>query len=981
MRYAVRFGLLLLVAVTACEKSPTKPPPPSPPPPQGARVAVGDTITGSLHGDSIPTYSFLAQSGAEYAVFLEVIQGFGILTVSDSLSHEQVASITDVQGGPGIISVATASFSRTGVLLLSVRGPGVAFDTTRFRFTIFQINRAPELRPARFAIGDTVTEDLDPGVDVDDFVAAGQAGQEFVGWMERLRPFSGSLNMLVQDPTTSTTLGVVTNLEADTLVRLFRTAPLPRTQDYGFTVPAVRVPGATQYIGGYRFRFYPLHRPPETISASLATDTVITGETIDIPGDIDEFRFTAASGEEFNAFIQSTAARTMSVVPFGDIEGGSEAGTVAADTGIYQHGTGRFKVVTAGGHGIRVQSENLMDATGAYRLYLYRINRAPELVSSTIVFGDTISGETIKLPGDIDEFTFSGTAGQEFNVFLQATNPTPPLGVVLSVVDPNNTLLAGTQSLVAGTPFLALSTGRFALPVSGTYRVWVDGSVGPYRLMVYRVNPKPESVSDTLVFGDSVSTEAIDVPGDVDEYQVVVAESSLANLVLQLEPGANPGAVNASLLKSGSRQEVVAVVGTSTPGVLGQSGRFAVGPGSYVLRVENPLGPSPAAAAYIVKLYRFKASPENVSETIVVGDTIETESIEPPGDLDRYYLDGHAGEHINIAIQGTAAPPSSGGFRALLNYPGGLFPLALVATPTSSASLDDRQTLRFDLPVTGRYLLDVTAGSTPGLLTEHGSYRLAVTHTSTAPEQTSAALVPGDSVTAEPLDPIGDWDQFTVTATAGQDLGLIFQSTATTYYPRILAFNPVTGDTLAGTVGQFVRFAGPFRVPSGGSVAVAVFEPPIRQGTRECYDGACGGIYGFTGGYKFHVITVNRAPEAVPAAYAVDDTVRGEAIAPVGDVDEFTATAAAGASLTLFCRLTANRVGNTGISFEVIDPATGAIVGGQGNQLVGTTQQFISFGSFTVPASGTFLVRVRGSGTFGDEVATAPYEFFVKSGP
>jgi hypothetical protein len=38
----------------------------------------------------------------------------------------------------------------------------------------------------------------------------------------------------------------------------------------------------------------------------------------------------------------------------------------------------------------------------------------------------------------------------------------------------------------------------------------------------------------------------------------------------------------------------------------------------------------------------------------------------------------------------------------------------------------------------------------------------------------------------------------------------------------------------------------------------------------------------------------------------------------------------------------------------------------------------IAIGSFTVPSSGTFLIRVRGTGTFGEDITTAPYEFFIQ---
>jgi hypothetical protein len=967
LRYAARFAPLALAALAACESS-TGPQEPS------RRVAVGDTIAGVLRGHTVSTYSFVGEVGAEYAVFLEALVGAAALAVTDSTSQEPLGAVYDAAGGAGLATTVTGNFSRSGVLLLSIAG-GVP-DTTRFRFLVYRVNRSPELRAARFTVGDTVSgEVLDPIPDVDDFVATGQAGQDLVGWMEALgSPSSGGVSMIVKDPSTGASLGNAATFVGETPRRVFALQPLPGTRDFTFTVPFPRIPGYPQYTGPYRFRFYPINHAPESVSPTLPANTVVAGEAIDIAGDVDEFTFAAAAGDEFNAFVQSSSPRITTLSVLGAIEGRGLVAAEPADTAIFQHGTGRFKVVPPVGHGIRVGSEYVTDATGPYRLYLYRINRAPELVPAALTPGDTVSGESIELPGDIDDFTFSGTAGEQFNAFLQATNPSEPLGVVLSVITPGDALLAGTQSLTAGTPLLSVSTGRFTLPVDGTYRVWLDGSVGPYRFLLYHVNSQPESVAGTLAFGDSVTVEAIDVPGDVDEFAVAVAESSLANLVFELGPDATSGSISANLLRAGSGEQVAAT-GSYTPGSANQTGRFAIGPGSYVLRIENPPGSSPSRGSYRVMLYRFQAGPENVSDSIVMGDTINGEQLEPPGDLDRFYLYGTKGEHINIAIQGTATGTANGGFQAFLMQPSG-WPLALVAGPTSGASLDDRQTLRVDLPVTGRYLLDITGASSPEQLSEHGSYRLAVSNVSTAPEQTSEALVPGDSVTTESLDGLGDWDQFTVTATPGEELGLLFESTGTGIYPLIAAFDPVTGDSLEGTVGQFQRFAGPFRVPSGGQVMIAIYEAPSVY-FRMCYTPMCGDIFRFVGGYTFRVIRVNRAPETVAAAYTVGDTVRGEAIDPIGDFDEFTATGVPGETLTSFFRVTAppSQPGS-GLTPEVINPATGDTLLGRGLQILG--QQFVEFGAFSVPPGGNFLIRVRGTGTFGDDITTAPYEFFIR---
>jgi hypothetical protein len=103
---------------------------------------------------------------------------------------------------------------------------------------------------------------------------------------------------------------------------------------------------------------------------------------------------------------------------------------------------------------------------------------------------------------------------------------------------------------------------------------------------------------------------------------------------------------------------------------------------------------------------------------------------------------------------------------------------------------------------------------------------------------------------------------------------------------------------------------------------------------------------------------------------------------PAGDIDEFAVTATPGDTMSAWWRLRADPTPpGFLISLEVIDPATGAKLAGNLTGLIGSVPQFNSPGAFVVPASGNFIVRFRGSGDFGDDVGTAPYEFFVRRGP
>ena len=976
---ALKSLLALVGAVVAvgCSESPFEPRG------LGERVPVGTVIEQAVTGDSARRYSFAARANGVYAVFLEALQGSVVLVVVDSVHHAPVASVSASQGGARLEDNPTDNFGTpTGaVYQLRVSTPPRG-ASARFRFKVYAINTAPENVPARFAIGDTVSgETIDPSVDGDRFFAHGTAGQDVVLVMETLGPQgSGSVSLTVVDTVTPTFLGYVFG-DAGTPTLTTGRLRLPASHDYLFAVSSVTSNVYPRYRGPYRFWSYLVNRAPEHRPAAIPLGTEVRGETIDRAGDVDEFTFSAAARAEYNAFVQAPRAVQLDVVgPSGQVLATTTSS--AADTGLFTHATGRFQVPAAGTYIVRASGTapwQIAD-TGAYRLFLYPIDRRPEHVSATITAGDTVSGEAIDLHGDIDEFTFSGVAGEEFNAFLQAQSGSPETQLQLDVLDGGGTVLRSTQSLGTDTSLLRQPTGRFALPNSGTYRLRVSGvagypndlSTGSYRLFLYRISRRPETLPDTLAFGDSLSGEAIDLPGDVDEFRVTVRDTSGANLALAFD--GQPASYTSLVVRlvDAVTGQLVAQAATNQTAARVFTGRIRLTPGKYLVRVDatdyyqdRPILRGP----YRLWFYRFSFGPEMVRDTFAIGDTVSGEAIDPPGDIDQFHFHGLKGQHVNIALQGLAAP-SGGGFQAFITGPTGY---SIVFSGTSAAALGDHQTLRVDLPATGWYEIDVSGAGWADELAERGPYRFAVEPLGAAPERVASGLVPGDSVTTEAIDSPGDWDEYMVTASPGQELAVIARST-----PFLQIFDPITRDSLAQGGASSERLVGRVRVPPSGQVGIAVYQPDGFF--RFCYDATCGGVYTFVGPYAFRVIPINRAPESVPAAYTVGDTVRGEAIYPAGDIDEFTATAVPGDTLTAYIRLTAPPVGGGyGLTLEVIDPATGNTLIGTGAQFFGQT--FNPVGSFAVPAGGGFLVRVRGSGTFGDQLTTAPYEFFVSRGP
>jgi len=957
----------------------------------GERIPFGQAIEAEVSDSAVRSYSFVADSGTQYSVAVDALQGAVQVIVLDSLRQQWVGSVvvdpSALTPGPG--AVVFQAFE-AAVFIVQVRAARQG-TAARCRFQVARINPLPESVPAAFAVGDTVKgESLTPVGDLDVFQTHGTPGQEIVAVFEALGPEgSGALR------------ASLTPLPAGGGVGSWVVGPgHPATETSGrIAFPASGLlqlafsasTGITPlYEGPYRFWTYAIDAAPEHRAAAVALSTVVGGERIDRSGDVDEFVFTLGAGDEINAFLQAPRAFRLEIAP----QSGATLATVVdaapADTSLFAASTGRFQVQQAGTYVARVSGGTLIADTGAYRIFLYPIDRRPEHVPQAVTPGDTVAGESIDLPGDVDEFTFSAAAGEEFNAFLQARDGSPDTHLILQAVDADGTVLGTASSAGSDSSLLRQVTGSFATRAAGTHLLRVMGapfgaqawSSGPYRLFLYRVNRQPETHAATLAFGDSVLDESLDLPGDVDEFRVVVPDSSGANLVVAV-PASSPGA-------SGMRAQLVNA-STGTPVMSATrygagsswSGPTSLGPGTYTLRVDAADPQSLARGPYRLWLYRFRFGPEVAHDTIAIGDTIATEALAPPGDVDGFVFYGTRRQQINVALAGRAPAAPGAGFAAFLSGVGANYgPWAEVWSPASSTVLTDHQTLRLELPYTGWYHLGVSGWTSPSSINDRGPYTLAVTPVGTAPETAGAALVPGDSVTTESLDAPGDIDEFHVTATPGQDISVLFASStppSSSTFPYVRILDPATGETLDSDVGQGTRIAGPVRVPAGGMLTIAIDQPVT--GFRQCSDAACNGVYSVTGPYSFSVIAVNRAPETVSATYVQGDTVRGEALWPIGDFDEFNGSGTPGDTLRAWLRILAAPLpANTMITIEIVDPATRSVIAG-GMSVFAPSAEFFPGSPFVVPASGTYLIRVRGNGGFGEDLGTAPYEFFVKRGP
>ena len=230
--------------------------------------------------------------------------------------------------------------------------------------------------------------------------------------------------------------------------------------------------------------------------------TISLGDTIsgriETPGDVEEFTFGGQAGQEVAVFLQGLSGSSNDWYDLFLLDrAGNELGRATSrghhntlTDGAASQSTGRITLPETATYTIRVQGRNSTTHSGPYRFFPHLVDRAPESVNPAITLGDTISGEAIFPPSDIDEFTFQADAGQEVVVFLQGLSGSSNDWYDLFLLDrAGNELGHATSrghhdSLTDGSS--SQSTGQVTLSETATYTIRVQGRnstthSGPYR--------------------------------------------------------------------------------------------------------------------------------------------------------------------------------------------------------------------------------------------------------------------------------------------------------------------------------------------------------------------------------------------------------------------------------------------------------------------------------------------------------------------
>jgi len=822
-----------------------------------------------------------------------------------------------------------------------------------------------------FGCGDPMGSSNDPTIVTPNREYNGKLGTGDTAFYQHRSGASEAFAVLLKALTGSVTVGVKDSTGREVVPSVTATATPPLV---GQAVTADIVPpSAGRYRitvtgdGQFRIQVLETETGPEHTSPHIVSDATID-EAIDGPADVDDFYLHGAPGDPVIAFVQALNPADSRQIELG-VTGPGFGGTLvitstSQDQELETQATPRFALESSEPYRFRVTGPHL----GPFRLKVRRINRHPETVPSVPPENVAIQGERLDYVGDIDEFSLTAPPGTEYNVMFRVANGDSASSARLEISSREihpvffNVTSTGRDTLVADR-----ATGRFAIGASGSAKLSVlsiDLTRGPYELFVYRIDPRPEQPKRELLLPDTVTAESIELPGDIDEYGLDVAGEDTVSLVLTPDsrsPWATPSyiAVEASLLtasgalvsRTQGRGDVVLTTGPTPIG----PGRYRVRVASQLDKVDGYRGP------YQLSAYRIRSAPEAGSASIAIGDIV-SEAVDPAGDVDIYQINLSKGDHVDIRFQSVDSS-GFGGLIAMLLRPVNRGLVAFVyGGPAPTPSLDQGGSGRVTVPETGRYEILVGSNNGGSVGSEHSRYRLMVRRFPAVPEHHAARLAVGEVVTDEALDVPGDVDEFFLEGQPGADVAPFVAAGPGAKGVTLQLVDPLTKDILATTMSEGdPAWLRRLVLPASGRVMLRVGETISMP-------------FSITGSYRLEIVPISRAPELRAAAIAIGDTVSGETINPPADIDEFQFAGNAGQRVAGLLD-TPLGFSHPGLVLEVISPGSGSVLGAVATYLPSNTFGDVHTQTVTLPASGTYVVRVRSL----DELVTGggPYRFAV----
>lgn len=524
--------------------------------------------------------------------------------------------------------------------------------------------------------------------------------------------------------------------------------------------------------GAYTVGLFVRDARPETVPAVITLGQTVEGERLEVVGDVDEFRLAGRAGQEWVVFAQGAGAE-LQLVDSATAQVVRALTVHAASSELEEWSTGRVVLPRTGTYLVRVTTAAFGSSASSYRLRVDAVNRAPESGTASLALG-AVAGDALEGVGDIDEYTFTGQAGQEMNLMVQLeSGVSAGLTVELLLAE---AAVANVRTSVVTASLDENGTGRIALPADGTYRVRVSGptagkrtsAIGRYRLELYPVDRRPEA-GGPLALDAAPLTSAIDRPGDVDEFRF---QGTAGQLVVLAFSGV--GTTRGDLMAEVVNAQGILIAATATRDVysapVGYSRTVRLpSTGTYTVRVTGRTADTRnlASGAYSLEAYTVSPAPEHIPAMIQIGETASGEAIDRPGDLDVFTFMGEAGRVVNFFL-GEPSPP---GMVAVVRAEDSPAPSRIANTRSGPLSLDGPSTGRITLEGK-RYTVSVESESASGA----GTYALRIFPIDRRPEGRSATYTLGETVASEPISPAGDIDEYTFTLATSTRLAIVWDA-------------------------------------------------------------------------------------------------------------------------------------------------------------------------------------------------------------
>jgi len=876
-------AVMQILGLSTCSESPTGPEAPSATP-----IGLHQLVAGSVTAGGSVTYSVAAPVGTPILIALQARTGSvaDTMVATVSLTTRDVVLATVRSAGTqanlrdGTVSLPADAEPRT--LLITVTGatPSTAGE---FDLKVGSIGDAPEWNTAALPRETIAVESIDGAGDVDEFTVQATEGHLAVLQLAADVPFSDGLIVELLDGTAVLSSVTATASQAQFEESAPAWSTFPRTGP--FTV-RVRVGSLTSsQKGGYRLRLssFPSAPPPRRIGLwerYVVVDTIAGADSVvawqvewSSPTKPIAFALEVLSSEPGDT-LTATLSDESGGLKWGSVRAVANGGGVllTVPTSI---GTAPYPLIAVV-RGLR---------PGAQAVYRVRfgspLSDAPESVPAALALGDTVTGETIGDPREMDRFIVTpGPADTAFVVMLVPISQSTELGVRIDDRDHRRVAEWGVTGFYTD---LERTATRFSLPPGGGPFEVTVGAIftrppsysGGYKLRVVRVDRTPEGTPVPVTPGQTISG-VIEEPGDIDEIQLDVVEGDELYFHHRVAAAPSDGQ-NFGLWDGTTRMETRPLPGYALPLDQQRVHHRWIAPrtGSFVMRVQNGQVSGPRSdypAPYSIEVQQVSVEPESLPGTgWVYGDTIVGESIERRGDVDEFFMtfDSPQMTRLVLVAQRTGV---EGGIHLTVEGPGGIgIAEQNVAAPSASDTISVGPHVEFPVAGTYRFRLEGTSLSPI-------PYRVFLVPSYVGPEVIGDTLPVGPWITGEAIDSIGDIDRYVFPVEPGRR-----------YVAQI--------EMLPGATGAVSFESGLISARSDGTVT---FGRPTTaeylRATVEWFPSLAGLAQG---PYRMRIQYSTAQPETASPTIAIGDTIDTESLEILGDEDTFTFTATAGELLRL----------------------------------------------------------------------------------